>query len=79
MSQHTLRPVRVGLLGIGTVGSGTFEVLRRNQAEIRRRAGRGIEIAAVVAGGKPVLEVKPRPEKNNAGGDCEKKVNPMFI
>src|SRR5690606_32138966 len=33
--------------GIGTVGSGTFEVLRRNQAEIRRRAGRGIEIAAV--------------------------------
>ncbi|RZL09399.1 MAG: homoserine dehydrogenase [Rubrivivax sp.] len=47
MSQHTLRPVRVGLLGIGTVGGGTFEVLRRNQAEIRRRAGRGIEIAAV--------------------------------
>lgn len=29
----------------------------------------GIEIAVVVAGGKPVLEVKPRPEKNNVGGD----------
>jgi homoserine dehydrogenase len=40
-------PIRVGLLGIGTVGSGTFRVLQRNQAEIRRRAGRGIEIAVV--------------------------------
>ena len=40
-------PVRVGLLGIGTVGSGTFEVLRRNQDEIRRRAGRSIEIVKV--------------------------------
>ncbi|NBD21390.1 homoserine dehydrogenase [Aquabacterium fontiphilum] len=42
-----MRPVRVGLLGIGTVGSGTFTVLKRNQEEIRRRAGRGIEIAMV--------------------------------
>jgi homoserine dehydrogenase len=40
-------PIRVGLLGIGTVGSGTFQVLQRNQAEIRRRAGRGIEVAVV--------------------------------
>jgi homoserine dehydrogenase len=47
MSQEQLRPVRVGLLGIGTVGSGTFTVLKRNQEEIRRRAGRGIEIAMV--------------------------------
>ncbi|MBS0593642.1 MAG: homoserine dehydrogenase [Proteobacteria bacterium] len=44
---HTLAPIRVGLLGIGTVGGGTFRVLQRNQAEIRRRAGRGIEIAMV--------------------------------
>ena len=42
-----MKPIRVGLLGIGTVGSGTFNVLRRNQEEIKRRAGRGIEIAMV--------------------------------
>ncbi|RZI72528.1 MAG: homoserine dehydrogenase [Variovorax sp.] len=42
-----MKPIQVGLLGIGTVGSGTFNVLRRNQAEIKRRAGRGIEIAMV--------------------------------
>ncbi len=42
-----MKPIQVGLLGIGTVGSGTFHVLQRNQEEIRRRAGRGIEIAMV--------------------------------
>ena len=42
-----VKPIQVGLLGIGTVGSGTFKVLSRNQTEIRRRAGRGIEIAMV--------------------------------
>jgi len=41
------KAIQVGLLGIGTVGSGTFKVLRRNQEEIRRRAGRGIEITMV--------------------------------
>jgi homoserine dehydrogenase len=41
------KPIHVGLLGIGTVGSGTFNVLNRNQEEIRRRAGRGIEITMV--------------------------------
>jgi homoserine dehydrogenase len=40
-------PIQVGLLGIGTVGGGTFQVLARNQEEIRRRAGRGIEITMV--------------------------------
>ena len=40
-------PIQVGLLGIGTVGSGTFQVLTRNQEEIRRRAGCGIEITMV--------------------------------
>ncbi|CAG9180818.1 Homoserine dehydrogenase [Cupriavidus laharis] len=42
-----MNPIKVGLLGIGTVGSGTFNVLKRNQEEIRRRAGRSIEIAVV--------------------------------
>ncbi|AKU24445.1 homoserine dehydrogenase [Massilia sp. MB5] len=42
-----MKPIKVGLLGIGTVGSGTFNVLSRNQEEITRRAGRGIEIVAV--------------------------------
>ncbi|QHE86673.1 homoserine dehydrogenase [Hydrogenophaga sp. BPS33] len=42
-----MKPIQVGLLGIGTVGSGTFSVLKRNQEEIRRRAGRGIEITMV--------------------------------
>jgi len=41
------KPIQVGLLGIGTVGGGTFKVLQRNQEEIRRRAGRAIRIAAV--------------------------------
>ena len=44
-----MKPIQVGLLGIGTVGGGTFNVLRRNQEEIRRRAGRGIEISMVSA------------------------------
>ena len=39
-----MKPIKVGLLGLGTVGAGTFNVLQRNQEEIRRRAGRGIEI-----------------------------------
>jgi len=42
-----MKPIKVGLMGIGTVGAGTFTVLQRNQEEIRRRAGRAIEIAMV--------------------------------
>ncbi|WOP16981.1 homoserine dehydrogenase [Ottowia sp. SB7-C50] len=42
-----MKPIQVGLLGIGTVGSGTFNVLKRNQEEIKRRAGRGIAITMV--------------------------------
>lgn len=42
-----MTPIRVGLLGIGTVGSGTFRVLLRNREEIRRRAGREIRIVTV--------------------------------
>ena len=44
-----MNSIKVGLLGIGTVGAGTYNVLLRNQEEIRRRAGRGIEITMVAA------------------------------
>ena len=43
------RPLRVGMIGIGTVGAGTFRVLARNQALIAARAGRGIEVVVVAA------------------------------
>lgn len=42
-----MKALKVGLLGIGTVGSGVFTVLTRNQEEIVRRTGRGIEISMV--------------------------------
>ncbi|MCE9658006.1 MAG: homoserine dehydrogenase [Burkholderiales bacterium] len=42
-----MKPIQVGLLGAGVVGSGTFTVLKRNQEEIRRRAGREIRISHV--------------------------------
>ncbi|MEY3419315.1 MAG: hypothetical protein RJA46_1086 [Pseudomonadota bacterium] len=42
-----MKPIQVGLLGIGTVGGGVFTVLERNQDEIQRRAGRGIRINTV--------------------------------
>ena len=42
-----MKSIKVGLLGIGTVGGGVFNVLQRNHDEILRRAGIGIEIAMV--------------------------------
>ncbi|MEN9544738.1 MAG: hypothetical protein RLZZ598_1571 [Pseudomonadota bacterium] len=44
-----MKAIQLGLLGAGTVAGGVVQVLQRNQAEIRRRAGRGIEVAAVAA------------------------------
>lgn len=44
-----MKPIRIALLGIGTVGSGVFHVLQRNQQEIQARTGRGIEVAVVAA------------------------------
>ena len=42
-----MKPIQVGLLGIGTVGGGTWDVLNRNADEIQRRAGRAIRITVV--------------------------------
>ena len=42
-----MKPFKVALVGIGTVGSGVFKVLQRNQTEIKARTGRGIEITVV--------------------------------
>ena len=42
-----MKPINVGLIGIGTVGGGTWNVLKRNADEISRRAGRPIRITAV--------------------------------
>ena len=51
-----MKPINVGLLGIGTVGGGTWGVLARNREEIQRRAGREIRIAVV--GDKDVEKAK---------------------
>lgn len=44
-----MKPVKVGICGLGTVGGGTFNVLKRNAQEIARRAGRAIEVAQIAA------------------------------
>lgn len=44
-----MKPVKIGICGLGTVGGGTFNVLMRNAGEIARRAGRGIEVAQIAA------------------------------
>ena len=58
-----MKPINVGLLGIGTVGGGTWTVLTRNQQEITRRAGRPIQIS-VVADKNLALA------RNVTGGGC---------
>nr|WP_276584006.1 homoserine dehydrogenase [Pseudomonas sp. RIT-PI-AD] len=45
----SVKPVKVGICGLGTVGGGTFNVLQRNAEEIARRAGREIEVAQIAA------------------------------
>ncbi len=61
-----MKPIKVGLLGLGTVGSGTFNVLKRNQEEIMRRAGRAIEITMVA-----VRNVERAREIIKGAGDVE--------
>ncbi|MBX3666200.1 MAG: homoserine dehydrogenase, partial [Burkholderiales bacterium] len=51
-----MKPINVGLLGIGTVGGGTFRVLQRNSEEISRRAG--CEIRMTVVADKDVARAK---------------------
>jgi len=49
MGSFSVKPVKVGICGLGTVGGGTYNVLKRNAEEIARRAGRGIEVAQIGA------------------------------
>jgi homoserine dehydrogenase len=49
VQEFELKPVKVGVLGLGTVGGGTVNVLKRNAAEIARRAGREIVITRASA------------------------------
>ncbi|MDX1529188.1 MAG: homoserine dehydrogenase, partial [Gammaproteobacteria bacterium] len=44
-----MKPVKIGLLGLGTVGGGTVNVLARNAGEIARRAGRAIQVVQASA------------------------------
>ena len=67
-----MKSIKIGLLGLGNVGYGTFSVLKRNQEEIKRRAGRGIEVVAVA-----VRDVA-RAEALVAGA-CKVVNDPMLI
>ena len=51
--RNDLGPAKIGILGLGTVGCGTVNVLTRNADEISRRAGREIVIAAACGGTPP--------------------------
>ncbi|NHZ62661.1 homoserine dehydrogenase [Massilia genomosp. 1] len=67
-----MKPIKIGLIGLGVVGAGTFNVLKRNQEEIRRRAGRGIEIAMVA-----VRNVERA--RAIVGADCEVVGDPELV
>ncbi|TAM50282.1 MAG: homoserine dehydrogenase [Paraburkholderia sp.] len=76
-----MESIKVGLLGFGTVGSGTFTVLRRNQEEIKRRAGRGIEVSriAVRDPAKALAALGDRASGVEVGSDFEAVVDDPSI
>ncbi|UOD30575.1 homoserine dehydrogenase [Massilia violaceinigra] len=67
-----MKPIKIGLIGLGVVGAGTFNVLKRNQEEIRRRAGRGIEIAMVAV--RSLERARPI-----VGADCALVTDPELV
>jgi len=42
-----LKPISIGICGLGTVGYGSFSVLTKNSAEISRRTGREIVVSHI--------------------------------
>jgi homoserine dehydrogenase len=70
-----MKPINVGLLGLGTVGGGTFKVLKRNQEEITRRAGRSIMIKMVASKDKEKAKRALKDEKVTLAADAFEVVN----
>ena len=72
MAGNAMRPLQVGLLGMGTVGNGTWTVLRRNEEEITRRAGRPIRITWIAERAIDVARERTRGADGiNLTGDAE--------
>lgn len=67
-----MKPIKVGLLGLGTVGGGTLTVLRRNQQEITRRAGREIQVVMAA-----VRDLKKA--EHTSGGGLQLTTNPFDV
>lgn len=68
-----MKPIHVGLLGLGTVGGGTLTVLRRNEAEITRRAGRAIRVKVAV------VRNLQKAQAQYAGDDITITTDPMAV
>jgi homoserine dehydrogenase len=68
-----MKPINVGLLGLGTVGGGTLTVLRRNEAEITRRAGRAIRVKVAA------VRNLEKAQSLYAGEDIKITTNPMDV
>ena len=68
-----MKPINVGLLGLGTVGGGTLTVLRRNEAEITRRAGRAIRVKVAA------VRNLEKAQALYAGEDIRITTNPMDV